>query len=98
MDLELGGKVVLITGGTDGLGLALARRLVREGAAVAICGRDEERLAAAVSAIEAGGGDVLGLRADAAKAADIQSFVDAAATRWSRIETTRCGRTTFNSS
>ena len=47
MDLELTGKVVLITGGTDGLGLALATRLVDEGAAVAICGRDEARLGAA---------------------------------------------------
>ena len=39
MDLELKDKVILITGGTDGLGLALASRLVQEGAAVAICGR-----------------------------------------------------------
>ncbi len=35
MDLEFGGKVVLITGGTDGLGLALATQLATEGAAVA---------------------------------------------------------------
>jgi NAD(P)-dependent dehydrogenase (short-subunit alcohol dehydrogenase family) len=44
MDLELEGKVVVITGGTDGLGLALATQLAREGAAVAICGRDGDRL------------------------------------------------------
>ena len=54
MELELGGKVVLITGGTDGLGLALAQRAgATEGAAVAICGRDEQRLAAAVASVEA---------------------------------------------
>ncbi len=40
MDLHLNGKVVLITGGTDGLGAALADRLVEEGARVAVCGRD----------------------------------------------------------
>jgi NAD(P)-dependent dehydrogenase (short-subunit alcohol dehydrogenase family) len=45
MDLELGGKVAVITGGTDGLGLALANRLVSEGARVAVCGRNEERRA-----------------------------------------------------
>jgi NAD(P)-dependent dehydrogenase (short-subunit alcohol dehydrogenase family) len=43
MELELAEKVVLVTGGTDGLGLALATRLAAEGAAVAVCGRDEER-------------------------------------------------------
>ena len=48
LDLELAGTVTMITGGTDGLGLALARRLVAEGGAVAVCGRDEARLAAAV--------------------------------------------------
>jgi len=37
MDLELTGKTILITGGTDGLGLALATRLANEGAAVAVC-------------------------------------------------------------
>ena len=47
MDLELAGKVVLITGGTDGLGLALAGQLASEGASVAVCGRDEARLRAA---------------------------------------------------
>jgi hypothetical protein len=46
MDLHLDGKVVLITGGTDGLGAALADRLVEEGARVAVCGRDAGRLSA----------------------------------------------------
>ena len=41
MDLELAGKVVLITGGTDGLGLTLAAQLAGEGASVAVCGRSE---------------------------------------------------------
>ena len=44
MDLEIQDRAFLITGGTDGLGLALAQRLVAEGALVAVCGRDEERL------------------------------------------------------
>ena len=40
-------KVAVVTGGTSGIGLATARLLLAEGAAVAICGRDEARLAAA---------------------------------------------------
>jgi NAD(P)-dependent dehydrogenase (short-subunit alcohol dehydrogenase family) len=86
VDLELTGNVVLITGGTDGLGLALAQRLVAEGASVAVCGRDEERLAAAERSLTAAGGDVLVLRADVMHAEDIARFVDGAVGRWGRID------------
>ncbi len=86
MELELEGKVVLITGGTDGLGLALASQLASEGAAVGVCGRDEARLDAARSAIEDAGGDVLAIRADVSRLEDIEAFVDAAAGRWGRID------------
>jgi NAD(P)-dependent dehydrogenase (short-subunit alcohol dehydrogenase family) len=86
VDLALAGGVVLITGGTDGLGLALARQLIVEGAAVAVCGRDEERLAAAEQALTAGGGDVLAFRADAGRAEDLARFVDGALERWGKID------------
>jgi NAD(P)-dependent dehydrogenase (short-subunit alcohol dehydrogenase family) len=86
VDLELAGKVVLITGGTDGLGLALARRLVDEGAAVAICGRDEGRLGAAADKLLSRGGDVLAQRADVSHARDIERFVDDAVKRWGKID------------
>ena len=86
MDLQLTGKVFLITGGTDGLGLALAQRLVQEGAAVAICGRDEDRLARAESELESMGGDVFALRADAATSEDIEQFVEGAVSRWGKVD------------
>jgi NAD(P)-dependent dehydrogenase (short-subunit alcohol dehydrogenase family) len=51
MDLGLQDKVAVVTGGTSGIGLATARLFLAEGAAVAICGRDETRLAAAKSSL-----------------------------------------------
>ncbi len=86
MELELAGKAVLITGGTDGLGLALATQLATEGAAVAVCGRDEERLRAAEEAVQAAGGDVLAQRADVSRVEDLGAFVEAAVARWGRID------------
>jgi NAD(P)-dependent dehydrogenase (short-subunit alcohol dehydrogenase family) len=51
MDLGLQDRVAVVTGGTSGIGLATARVLLAEGAAVAICGRDGARLAAARSSL-----------------------------------------------
>jgi NAD(P)-dependent dehydrogenase (short-subunit alcohol dehydrogenase family) len=51
MDLGLQGKVAVVTGGTSGIGLATARVLLAEGAAVAICGRDDMRLSAAKASL-----------------------------------------------
>ncbi len=86
MDLHLHGKVVLITGGTDGLGAALADRLVEEGARVAVCGRDPDRLAATGQRLRDAGGDALAVQADVTRLADIEGFVGAAAARWGRID------------
>jgi NAD(P)-dependent dehydrogenase (short-subunit alcohol dehydrogenase family) len=86
MDLHLDGKVVLVTGGTDGLGAALADRLVEEGSRVAVCGRDPDRLAATEQRLRDAGGDALVVRADVTQLADLELFVDAALSRWGRLD------------
>ncbi len=60
------GNTVLITGGTSGIGLALARELIARGNTVLICGRDEARLRTAESRLPG----VLAIRADVARAED----------------------------
>jgi NAD(P)-dependent dehydrogenase (short-subunit alcohol dehydrogenase family) len=86
MDLHLNGKVVLITGGTDGLGAALADRLVAEGARVAVCGRDPGRLAATEQRLREAGGDAVAVQADVTHLPDLERFVEAAIDRWGRLD------------
>jgi NAD(P)-dependent dehydrogenase (short-subunit alcohol dehydrogenase family) len=64
----------------------LATQLAAEGAAVGVCGRDEERLHAAEEAVRAAGGDVLAQRADVSRPGDLEAFADAAVSRWGRID------------
>jgi NAD(P)-dependent dehydrogenase (short-subunit alcohol dehydrogenase family) len=86
VDLELSGKVFLITGGSSGLGKALAELLVAEGARVALMARDAQRLAAAAGALRARGGELLELAGDVRRAEDLMRFVEAATARWGRID------------
>jgi NAD(P)-dependent dehydrogenase (short-subunit alcohol dehydrogenase family) len=83
MDLELKDRAYLITGGTDGLGLALARKLIAEGARVAVCGRDAERLDEAQKIL---GPDALCFEADVTKATELDEFIDATVARFGRLD------------
>jgi 3-oxoacyl-[acyl-carrier protein] reductase len=86
MDLGLRGKVAIVTGGSDGLGLATARRLAAEGAAVAICGRDATRLKDAAERLRAEGGVVLGVPADVTLAGDLEALVSSTLERFGRLD------------
>jgi NAD(P)-dependent dehydrogenase (short-subunit alcohol dehydrogenase family) len=52
MDLGLTGKTALVTGGTSGIGLAIARKLAAEGCRVAVCGRDYAKLDSALAVLK----------------------------------------------
>jgi 3-oxoacyl-[acyl-carrier protein] reductase len=72
VDLELRGKVAVITGGTVGIGLAVADALAAEGVQLALVARDGDRAAFWAAALEATHGvNVLAVRADVSRAADI---------------------------
>jgi 7-alpha-hydroxysteroid dehydrogenase len=77
----LAGYGVIVTGGGTGIGRACAARLVADGAAVTICGRTEEKLAAAVRQIgqaTTGAGSIRYVVADVTDEADVQRLVEAA--------------------
>jgi len=75
MDLGLRGRRALVTGGSKGLGRAIAEELAREGAHVAICARNEEEVSRAGKELEAHGTTVLAAVADVTDPAQVRSFV-----------------------
>jgi len=80
---RLDGKVAVVTGGNSGIGLATAQLFHREGAKVAISGRDQKTLDAAVKAI---GSNVLAVRADVSKLADLDKFYTAVGDKFGKID------------
>ena len=85
-DKPLAGRVVIITGGTRGIGLASARLLAEDGASVVVSGRDAGRLEAVTRELEAAGKAILSVAADVAKREDADRLVEAARERFGRID------------
>ena len=77
MDLQLTGKIALVTGSSRGLGLASARALLDEGCRVAICARGSERLEEAAATLRQAGApeDVLAVQADLSAEAGVETAV-----------------------
>lgn len=84
----LDGRIALVTGGSKGIGLAVARRLLAAGAAVAICGRDESALAAAEAALssEFPGSRILAVKADVSKLDEVRNLIHAVKQSFQRLD------------
>ena len=75
MDLHLTGKAAIVTGGSRGIGRAIALALADEGVRVAVCARGEEALRSTEAELRARGVDALGVVADVERAEDIERLV-----------------------
>jgi NAD(P)-dependent dehydrogenase (short-subunit alcohol dehydrogenase family) len=84
--LDLRDKVVLITGSSRGLGLALAREFAQQGAQLVICARQREPLEAARQELEAMGSRVLAVPCDITQWEQVQGLIQQAQERFGRID------------
>jgi NAD(P)-dependent dehydrogenase (short-subunit alcohol dehydrogenase family) len=84
--LNLKGKVVLITGGSRGLGLEMARQLADEGARLAICSRHAEDLETARQELTVRGAEVLAVRCDITNQDEVRGLVAQVQDQFGRID------------
>ncbi|HZX66786.1 MAG: SDR family NAD(P)-dependent oxidoreductase [Myxococcales bacterium] len=83
---DLHGAVVLVTGGSRGLGLVLCRELARRGARIVLCARDEEEVLRARRDLESRGAEVLALVCDVRIPAAAERLVEQAVARFGGLD------------
>ena len=85
MDLELQGKIAIVTGAARGIGAATAQRLCAEGMRVALADRDLAGAETLAAALRADGHQALAFAADVADETLVKALVDAAAAAWGSV-------------
>lgn len=86
MNLGFKNKTVLVTGGSKGIGKAIAIAFAEEGTNVIICGRGEEALKDTAREIETLGGNVLAIQADVTNQTDVEHLISSAIDRYKTID------------
>lgn len=86
MSMDLTGKVAIVTGGSDGIGLATAAMLAHQGAQVIICGRRQEKLDSACATIEAEGGKVEAIQLDVSDEAAFTAMIEGVGQKYGRLD------------
>jgi 3-oxoacyl-[acyl-carrier protein] reductase len=86
VDLGLKDRVAIVTGGSQGIGRSIARRLADEGAQVVLCARRPAGLDATVDEITASGGTALAIVADVTNAVDCTAVVERTLERFDRVD------------
>jgi NAD(P)-dependent dehydrogenase (short-subunit alcohol dehydrogenase family) len=84
--MKLEGKVALVTGAAQGIGLACAAALAREGAKVVLADRDEARGGEAARAMSAGGAAAIFVACDVSRKADVEKAIAAAIAQFGRLD------------
>jgi short-subunit dehydrogenase len=83
-------RIVAITGASAGIGRAIAIRLARDGASLAICARRRDRLDLVANEILQAGGTSLPIVADVVQDAEMRAFVDQTVSRWGQLDVIVC--------
>lgn len=86
MNLELSGKVIVVTGGYSGIGEAIVREAAKEGAIPVIVGRSGERAEALAAELAAQGHQALGVAAELSRAEDCRAAIALCMARFGRID------------
>ena len=85
MNLNLKGKYALVTGGTHGIGFAIARALAKEGCNVAVCARNQERITQTLTELQKIGVDAIGVQADVLQPSNIEIVMKTIIANWGTL-------------
>jgi 3-oxoacyl-[acyl-carrier protein] reductase len=83
--MSLNGKVAVVTGGSRGIGYAVASAFVREGASLTVCGRDRVALEKVAAELETSGAQVLAVKADVTESAEVDRLIEACLDRFGTL-------------